>query len=80
MITDASIACNRPDIVVFPKQERCTLMLEVSFPADINIAVKEEEKVRKYQALASDLSYCYEQSVDVIPIVFGHSGVISSCQ
>jgi len=39
---------------------------------------KEEEKVQKYHALARELSHCYEQSVDTIPVVFGHSSVVSS--
>lgn len=31
------------------------LLIEVSFPADINVADKEGEKVRKYQRLAGEI-------------------------
>jgi len=47
MVTDARISCNRSDIVVFLKQEKRILFLEVSCPADVNV---EEEKVQKYHA------------------------------
>jgi len=53
------------------------LFLEVSCPADVNVVEKEGEKVLKYHALARELSHCYDQPVDTIPIVFGHSGVVS---
>ena len=77
MITDTTVACNRPDIVLFLKQEQCIVMF---CPADVKVVEKEEAKVQKYQALASELIYLYEQPVDVIPVVFGHSGVVSSRQ
>ena len=51
----------------------------MSCPADVNVIEKEKEKVGKYQALAGELAYCYGQPVDVIPVIFGHSGVVS-CQ
>ena len=56
------------------------MMLEISCPADVNVVEKEEAKVQKYQALTSKLTYLYEQPVDVIPVIFGHSGVVSSRQ
>ena len=79
MVTDAGIPCNRSDLVVFLKQDQRILLLEVSCPADVNVIEKEKEKVGKYQTLAGELAYCYGQPVDVIPVVFGHSGVVS-CQ
>ena len=78
MVTDAGIPCNQPDLVVFLKQDRRILSLEVSCLTDVNVIKKEKEKVGKYQALAGELAY-HEQPVDVIPVVFGHSGDVS-CQ
>ena len=75
MATDAGIPCNWPDL----KQDRHILLLEVSCPTDVNVMEKEKQKVGKYLALAGGLAYCYEQLVDVIPVVFGQSGVVS-CQ
>jgi len=31
----------------------------------------------KYQPLAREISSCYGQPVEIIPIVFGHTGVVS---
>ena len=56
------------------------MMLEISCSADVNVVEKEEAKVQKYQALASKLTYLYEQPVDVISVVFGQLGVVSSHQ
>jgi len=41
---------------------------------------KEDEKVSKYQALAREISIMYRQPVDIIQIVFGHSGIVSCRQ
>ena len=39
---------------------------------------KEEEKIRKYIPLARDFHLMYDMMVEVIPIVFGHTGVVST--
>ena len=80
MITDLSVRHNRPDIVVFLKKDLRILFLEVACPADVNVLDKEDEKVSKYQGLAREVSMGYQQPVDIIPIVFGHSGTVSSHQ
>ena len=41
---------------------------------------RKTEKIRKYQALARKMNHCYEQPVDVVPVAFGHSGVVSKYQ
>ena len=54
------------------------LFLETSCPGDINVSSKEEEKVCKYSPLATDFHLMYRMVVEVIPIVFGHTGVVST--
>jgi len=78
--TDIHVSSNRPDIVLFLKQEHRIMFFEVSCPADINVPAKEQEKLTKYQPLVREFSECHGQPVDVIPIVFGHSGVVSANQ
>jgi len=80
MITDLRVCHNRPDIVTFLKKDQRILFLEISCPADVNVLDKEDEKVSKYQALAREISTAYHQPVDIIPIVFGHSGIVSCHQ
>jgi len=77
LITDNHVASNWPDVVLFHKQESRIIFLEISCPADINFLNKEQEKLTKYQPLVREISYCYDQPVDIIPLVFGHSGVVS---
>ena len=55
------------------------MFVEISCPADINVFGK-DEKVSKYQPIAREVSTCYNQPVEVIPIVFGLSGVVSCHQ
>ena len=66
--------------MVFLKQDQRILLLEVSCPEDVNVVEKEREKIRKYPALVREMDCCYEQPVDIVPIVFGHTGVISKHQ
>ena len=69
---------NRPDIVLFDYQNKKILFIEVSCPADPHVLAKEDEKIQKYCALASDFRIMYQMPVKIIPVVIGHSGVISS--
>ena len=69
---------NRPDIVLFDYQHKKILFIEVSCPADPHVLAKEDEKIQKYCALASDFRIMYQMPVKIIPVVIGHSGVISS--
>ena len=56
------------------------MFVEIACPADVSILAKEDEKILKYQGLAREVSTGYNQPVDIIPVVFGHSGgdVLSS--
>ena len=79
--TLAAVGSNHPDIVVFFKGDTTgILLLEVSCPADMNVLMKEEEKITKYQPLVWQLKQLYHQLVQVIPIVFGITGMASKNQ
>ena len=58
----------------------CILFVEIACPADVNVLAKEDEKILKYQGLAREVSTGYNQPIDIIPVVFGHSGVVSCRQ
>jgi len=66
--------------MLFLKEEKRIIFFEVSCPVDINVLTTEQEKLNKYQALVRETSECYSQPVSLVPIVFGHSGVVSSKQ
>ena len=46
----------------------------------MNILMKEKEKITKYQPLVQQMSQIYNQPVQVIPIVFGVTGMASKNQ
>ena len=56
------------------------MFVEISCPADVYILAKEDEKILKYQGLAREVSTGYNQPVDIIPVVFSHSMVVSCHQ
>ena len=66
-------ANNHPDIAL----HLSTKVLVISCPGDVNASSKEEEKTCKYFPLARDFHLIYHMAVEVIPIVFGHIGVVS---
>ena len=81
IIAMSHVVSNRPGIVVFMKETpHKILLIEVSCPADINVLDKETEKITKYQQLAGEITRTYCQPVEIIPVVFGASGIISKRQ
>jgi len=55
--------------------------LTISCPADINVQTKENEKLHKYKPLLSDFHCMYNMPVQIIPMVIGHTGVMTAhCQ
>jgi len=69
----------RPDIVLISKSKRKITLFELSCPTDDNMLGK-EQKVNKYQVLIREMYYCYDQPVDIVPAIFGHSCVVSCDQ
>ena len=51
--------------------------IEISCPADVNVEVKEAEKLSKYRDLANDFYEMYRMKVTIIPVVLGCTGVVS---
>ena len=46
------------------------MFVEISCQVDVNVFNKEGEKVSRYQQLAREVAICYNQPVDIVPIVF----------
>jgi len=65
---DVHLSSNRPDIVLFLKEENRIIFFEVSRPADTNALTKEQEKLNKYQALVWEISESYSQPVQKVAI------------
>ena len=80
MVTDHMVCHNHPDITVFLRKDHCILFIEIACPVDVNTLTKEDEKILKYQSLVREVSIGYNQPVDIISVVFGHSGIVSCHQ
>ena len=76
--TDYKHAANCPDLVLFDYQQGKIYFVEVSCPADINVQVKEAEKLSKYTSLAADFYHMYNMPVTIIPVVLGSTGIVSN--
>ena len=80
MVTNHMISRDCLDITVFLRRDHRILFVEIACPVDVSFLAKEDEKILKYQGLAREVSTGYNQPVDIIPVVFGHSGVVSCRQ
>ena len=68
---DILVTAQRPDIVVLNRASRQILIFELTCPWDTNVAIRHEQKSRKYSPLINDLvnsgfvadCYCFEVSV-----------------
>jgi len=49
ILTDLTVAANRPDIVYHDKRNKKTLLIDVACPCDSNVALKQTEKLTKYE-------------------------------
>ena len=76
--TDHHHSSNRPDIVLFEYCQKQIYFIEISCPADVNVEVKEAEKLSKYRDLANDFYEMYRMKVTIIPVVLGCTGVVST--
>ncbi|KAL3273358.1 hypothetical protein HHI36_014806 [Cryptolaemus montrouzieri] len=77
IICDRPISHNRPDIVVFYKQKKKAVLLDVTIPADDNIPRAYSEKIDKYRDLAIEMKQIHELSTTVImPMIISVNGLV----
>ena len=74
MVTDHMICHNCPGITVFSRKDHRILFIEIACPADVNTLIKDKIPRLSKGAIG------YSQHVDIIPVAFGLSGVVSCCQ
>ena len=74
--TDHVVEHRRPDIVVLDKEEKRCQLIDIAVPGDSRVALKEKEKVQKYQDLARELRKLWKVKVKVVPVVVGALGTI----
>ena len=60
------------------KQEKTAKIIDVAIPLDKNIRGKESEKIQKYQDLKLELQKLWNVKAEVIPVVIGALGAVST--
>ena len=76
--SDKKLPHNRPDISIFDKNERKWKLIDVAVPFDGNVPKTENEKVDRYQDLVFEIDRLYRTPAEVIPIVVGALGTVTS--
>ena len=76
IITDRHVPCNKPDIVIQEKSDRCQI-IDVAIPSDYNIQKKATEKMRKYVDLQIECQRIWNNKVEVIPVIIGATGMVN---
>ena len=70
---------NKPDIVVWRKNENKCFIIDICVPLDENIHKQEKMKVDNYTLLVIGLSRLYPNySYEVVPIVLGATGLVTN--
>ena len=73
---DRKIDHYRPDIVIFHKNTRSCLIVDVAIPGDHKIDQKEIEKITNYADLKLEVSRMWNCEATVVPIIIGALGSI----
>lgn len=77
VLTDRTVAHNRPDITLTLKKKKTTYLVDVAVPAPANVKMKYNEKIQKYLPLSQDIRNTWQQEVvSVIPVIVGATGEI----
>ena len=77
VVTPSLMEHNRPEVVVIDRAGRRWTLVDFSVPFDPNVAKKEDDKVKKYERLATEVSRMHKVGTEVVPIVVGALGVVS---
>ena len=59
------------------KKERTYRIVDLAFPADHRVKLKESEKREKYLGLARELKKLWDIKVSVVPIIIGALGTVT---
>ena len=80
ILTDLTVAANRPDIVYYDKRNKNTLLIDVACPCDSNVALKHTEKLTKYRLLKDEVHRMWQTKVSIVPVVVGALGIVKQGQ
>ena len=67
--SDHAVQPRRPDILVINKRGKTYQLINVAYPADRTVDIKEEKEIDKYQDLAGENRKLWNVKVREIPVV-----------
>ena len=77
--TVPTVPHNKPDIVVWKKNENKCFIVDMCVPLDENVHKQEKMKIDNYTLLTAGLRRSYPNySYEVVPIVLGGTGLITN--
>lgn len=77
VVTDAAVEHNRPDMVIWSKNEKIATIIDFSVPQDYNISKAYSEKLTKYTMLAREIKAIWKlKRVTIIPLVISANGLV----
>lgn len=77
IVTDRSVEHNRPDMVVWDKEEKTALVIDFAVPQDYNLAKTYGEKMSKYEALAQQIKDMWQlKKVNIMPLIISVNGLV----
>ncbi|KAK9759279.1 hypothetical protein QE152_g179 [Popillia japonica] len=65
VLTDRTVAHNRPDITLTLKKKKTTYLVDVAVPAPANVKMKYNEKIQKYLPLSQDIRNTWQQEAEI---------------
>ena len=75
--TDHKLDHNKPDLVLYDKQNRECLIIDVACPFDTRVKQKEKEKIDAYLDLKREMAKIWKcKKVEIVPIVIGTLGTV----
>ena len=74
--TDRTITAKRPDIIVKDSVNSTCKLIDMTFPSDRNIALKEIEKKSKYKDLKLEIQRMWHMKTIVFRVVVGALGTV----
>ena len=77
ILTTRPVGANRPDILIKDLNKKRAYIIDISYPIDINVRKKENEKLAKYGALRVETERMWGVKAEVIPVVVGGLGAVT---
>jgi len=75
-----TVAANRPDIVFHDKINKHTLLIDVAWPYDSSVALKQTEKMTNYQLLKDEVHCMWGTSVSIVAVAVGAFGIVKEAK